>query len=167
MSAGGAGAVSSLSLYSLSSLHGFLFFHTTALRNNKLREGRTGLGAVLWDKPLETPAGGLGRLWKGQSVFVLPAVVPAQMWLWPGLLWGLRSHKCPAQGVQQQNCHSPSSWSDFPLAWTNPGFVQLLEPCDNHSEAPSARIMLNHQQNSCRIWGLCFESSLGLLECVK
>lgn len=44
MRAGGAvaAAVSCLYLYSFSSLHGFLFFHTTALSNNKL-QGRLGV----------------------------------------------------------------------------------------------------------------------------
>lgn len=73
MSAGGAGAtaVSCLNLYSLSSLHGFLFFHTTALRNNKLQESRTGLAVGrLKETPGNTCRRSGCRLWKGQGVFL-------------------------------------------------------------------------------------------------
>lgn len=73
MSAGAAGAaaVSCLNLYSLSSLHSFLFFHTTALRNNKLQESRTGLAAgCLEETPGNTCKRSGCRLWKRLCVIL-------------------------------------------------------------------------------------------------
>lgn len=79
VSAGGAGAtaVSCLSLYSLSPLHGFLFFHTTALRNKKLQDSRTGLAVGgLEETPGNTCKRSGCRLWKRQRVFVCsPGVI--------------------------------------------------------------------------------------------
>lgn len=125
---------SCLSLCFLSSLHGFLFFHTTALRNNKLQESRDRAGGW-W--PGGNPWKHLQEAWeKAGCVCVSPRCDPVPRGGSPrrGFIPNLPQTRTGCRGVsvlpinallravQQQNCpffFLFELFSSAPLEWTN------------------------------------------------